>query len=60
MVQYNCVLALSSGMMKSHDISQITMLLSPNCHEEGEIEIPLYHYTGDVDKDQWYLILSRR
>jgi len=62
MVQYNGVLALSSGMMKSHGISQITVLLSPDCYEEGEIhvEMPVYHYTSGVDKNQWYLILSRR
>jgi len=47
-------------MMKSHGISPITILLSPDCHEEGEIEMPVYHYTGGVDKDQWYMILSRR
>jgi hypothetical protein len=62
MVQYNGVLALSSGMMKSHGISQITILLSPDCYEEGEIrvEMPVFHYTGGVNKNQWYLILSRR
>jgi hypothetical protein len=61
MAQYNGVLALSSGMMKSCGISQITILLSPNCYEDGEIcvEMPVYHNMGGVDKSQWYLILSR-
>jgi hypothetical protein len=22
--------------------------------------VPVYHYMGGVDKDQWYMILSRR
>jgi len=47
-------------MMKSHGISQITILHSPDCHKEGEMEMPVYHYMGSVDKDQWYMILSRR
>jgi hypothetical protein len=50
MVQYNGVFALSSGMMKSHGISQITILLSPYCHAEGEIEMPVYHYVGGGPK----------
>jgi len=24
------------------------------------MEMPVYHYMGSVDKDQWYMILSRR
>jgi len=47
-------------MMKSHGIFQITILLIPDCHEEGEIEMPVYCYTGGGDKDHWYMILSRR
>lgn len=46
--------------MKSHGIFQITILLSPDCHEEGEIEMPVYHFVGGVDKEQWYMVLSRR
>jgi hypothetical protein len=60
MAQYNCVLALSSGMTKSHGKSQITILLSPDCHEEGETEMPVYHHMGDVHKNRWYIKLSRR
>jgi len=50
---YRAALAASySGMTKSRDISQLTLLLSPDHNTDRETETPVYQEVRGIDKER--------